>query len=151
MARAGVFLSACYDVGAALWEIDPAGGKRRETWARGGVLDAHYATPVLIDGNLYGFHGRQETGQELRCIDPLTGDVRWSEAFATGSVIAAGKQLIILTEKGELVIAPADPKAFKPTARGQILGATTRAIPALADSRLYARDSKRLVCVDLSR
>jgi len=146
-----VFLSACYDVGAALWEIDPAGGKRREIWARGSALDAHYATPVLIDGNLYGFHGRQETGQELRCIDPLTGDLRWSEAFATGSVIAAGKQLIILTEKGELIIAPADPKAFKPTARGQILGATTRAIPALADSRLYARDSRRLVCVDLSR
>jgi outer membrane protein assembly factor BamB len=145
-----VFLSACYDVGAAVWEIDPGAGSKRDLWARGDVLDAHYATPVLVGGKLYGFHGRQETGQELRCIDLLTGKVLWSEAFPTGSVIASGNQLVILTEKGELVLAPADPKVFKPSARGQILGATTRAIPALADSHLYARDSKRLVCVDLS-
>ena len=145
-----VFLSACYDVGAAVWEIDPAAGSKREIWARGGVLDAHYATPVLVDGKLYGFHGRQETGQELLCIDPLGGKVLWSENFATGSVIAAGNQLIILTEKGELILAPAEPDGFKPSARGQILGATTRAIPALADARLFARDSKKLVCVDLA-
>ncbi|MGI9241750.1 MAG: PQQ-binding-like beta-propeller repeat protein [Verrucomicrobiales bacterium] len=146
-----VFLTACYDVGAALWELDPAGGTKHKTWERGGVLDAHYATPVLVGGKLYGFHGRQETGQELRCIDPLDGRVHWSEKIATGSVIAAGEQLVILTEKGELILAAADPGAFTPGGRGQILGASARAIPALSGGRLYARDGKRLVCVDLNQ
>jgi len=146
-----VFLTAAYDVGAALWSIDPAKKASTEIWARGDVIDAHYATPVPVDAHIFGFHGRQETGQELRCIDPLTGKVNWSQSLTTGCVIAAGKQLIVLTEKGELILAPADPKKFAPTARGQILGATTRAIPALADAKLYARDGKNLVCVDLSK
>ena len=144
-----VFLSACYDVGAALWEIDPAAQSWKEIWAKGNVLDAHYATPVPVGGKLYGFHGRQETGQELRCIDPDDGKIHWSKSLATGSVIAAGDQLVILTERGELILAPADPEEFKPSGRGQILGATTRAFPAIADGLLYARDGKNLVCVDL--
>ena len=32
------------------------------------ALDCHYSTPVFDDGYLYGFHGRQEQGQTLRCI-----------------------------------------------------------------------------------
>lgn len=146
-----VFLSACYDVGAALWEIDPATKSKKSIWERGDVLDAHYATPIPVGGKLYGFHGRQESGQELRCIDPSNGKVHWSQSLTTGSLIATSKQLIILTEKGELILAPASPKSFAPTARGQILGATSRAIPALANSHFYARDSKNLVCVDLSK
>ena len=145
-----VFLSAAYDVGAALWKIDPAKKTTSEVWARGGVIDAHYATPVPVGDHLFGFHGRQETGQQLRCIDPLTGKVAWSQSLTTGSLIAAGKQLVILTEKGELILAPASKDKFAPTARGQILGATARAIPALSDGRFYARDDKNLVCVDLS-
>jgi outer membrane protein assembly factor BamB len=145
-----VFLSACYDLGAALWKIDPAKRTIRPTWARGGVLDAHYATPVPAGGKLYGFHGRQESGQELRCIDPIDGTIHWKSPMRPGSLIATKDQLIILTEKGELILAPTSPDGFKPTGRGQILGATTRAIPALADGHLYARDGKNLVRVDLS-
>ena len=150
ISRNRAFLSSCYDVGAALWEFDPAKNTNQKIWARENVLDVHYATPVQVGDHLYGFHGRQETGQELRCIDPVKGKVVWKKPFTTGSVIAAEKQLVILTEKGELVIAPASPNGFEPTARGQILGATTRAIPALADGRLYARDGKNLVCIDLA-
>lgn len=146
-----VFLSACYDVGAALWELDPEGGSKKVRWAGGGVLDAHYATPVPLGDAIYGFHGRQETGQELRCIDPRSGKVHWSTKMTTGSLIAAGKQLIVLTEKGELILAPAKTSGFEASARGQILGATARAIPALSSGRLYARDDRRLVCVDLNK
>ena len=58
--------------------------------------------------------------------------------------------LVVVTEKGELLLGPATPTAFKPTGRGQILGAVTRAFPALAGGRLYARDGKNLVAVDLT-
>ena len=64
-------------------------------------------------------------------------------------VIATGGGAFIDDETRELILAPASKEGFKPTARGQILGATTRAIPALSTGLLYARDDKRLVCVDL--
>jgi hypothetical protein len=61
----------------------------------------------------------------------------------------AGQRLLILTEKGEVVAAPATPEAFKPSARARILKSECRAHPALAGGLLYARDRDTMVCVDL--
>ncbi len=143
------FLSACYGVGGALWQVQPD-FSLKAVWREQDRLDCHYGTPVFVDGHLYGFHGRQEQGQTLRCIEAATGKVKWtSDRLPAGTVLASGSQLVALTEKGELILQPASPDAFKPTARDQILTATTRAFPALADGVLYARDGKNLVAVEL--
>ena len=148
--RNRVFLSACYSVGACVWDFDQA-LKGREVWRETGRLDSHYATPIFLDGFLYGFHGRQEEGQVLRCIDAATGKVKWSSPeLPAGSLLAAARTLVVLTEKGELVLVAANPEKFNVLARGQILGAVTRAVPALANGILYARDGRQLVAVDIS-
>jgi hypothetical protein len=66
-------------------------------------------------------------------------------------VTLAGNRLLILREGGELIIAAASPEAFRPIARAQILPATVRAYPALADGFLYVRNENTLVCLDLRR
>jgi hypothetical protein len=49
-----------------------------------------------------------------------------------------------------LLIAPATPQGFKPTARAAVLqGSVARPYPALADGILYARNENTLVAVDL--
>ena len=63
----------------------------------------------------------------------------------------ASDQLLILTEKGELIRAPATPLQFKPSARAQILPFQVRAYPALAHGLLYARSKDKLVCADLTK
>jgi hypothetical protein len=131
-----------------MWEARAGDGLER-VWSAAGRLDVHYGTPVFLDGHLYGFHGRQEEGQELRCIAAADGSVKWSARLPAGSVLIADGTLVVLTEKGELILAPATPAGFKPTGRGQILAAVTRAFPALAHGRLYARDGQNLVAVDL--
>lgn len=144
-----VFTSACYDVGAALWEIGKD-DKLTAAWRAGEKLDCHYSTPVLVDGNLYGFHGRQETGQELRCVAATDGRVRWSTPLNAGHLIASGQQLLILTETGELILSESSPdKAPALSERGEILRGGHRAPPALADGLLFAKDKSRMVCVDL--
>ncbi len=144
-----VFTSACYDTGAAVWEIGK-GDTLTTSWRGGGKMDCHYSTPVLLDGMLYGFHGRQEQGQELRCVTALDGKMNWSVPLDAGQVTACGKQLVILTQGGELILAKASPdKAPDITARSEILRGGHRAPPALAGGLLFARDKSRLVCVDL--
>ena len=144
-----VFTSACYDVGAAVWEIGKD-DKLTAVWRAGDKLDCHYSTPVLVDGNLYGFHGRQESGQQLRCVSAKDGTVRWSTPLAAGHVIACGTRLVILTEGGELILTSASSdKAPTLTARGEILRGGHRAPPALANGLLFAKDKSSLVCVDL--
>jgi outer membrane protein assembly factor BamB len=143
-----IFLSASYGTGAALLHFDEKSPQK--IWAGDDILSNHYATSVAADGFLYGFDGRQERGPNLRCVELKTGKIRWSEdQFGAGTVVLAGKNLLILTEKGELLIAPATPDGFKATSRAQILDFQCRAYPAIADGLFYARSEKTMVCVDL--
>src|SRR5262245_66298049 len=105
-------------------------------------MSNHYATSVVHNGVLYGFHGRQEFNPSFRAVELATGKVRWSEdRFRAGTVTLAGDTLVILRETGELVLADASPIGFRPRARAQILPPTLRAHPALSDGKLYARNS----------
>ena len=135
-----IFLSATYETGAALVRVkDDA---LSEVWSSDESMSNHYATSVVRDGVLYGFHGRQEFNPSFRAVDLNTGKVRWSEdRFRAGTVTLAGDTLVILREPGELVLAQASPQAFRPIARAQILPPTLRAYPAIADGILYVRNS----------
>src|SRR5262249_9782062 len=115
-------------------------------------MSNHYNTSVACNGYLYGFHGRQESGARLRCIELATGKVRWtSEQAGCGEMILANGTFIILTEHGELLSVQAKPEAYKELARAQILSRPSRSPIALANGKLYARDSKKLVCLSLKR
>ena len=143
-----VFLSASYGTGAVLLRVRD--DKPLEVWSGDDVLSNHYATSVHRDGFLYGFDGRQEQTPRLRCVEAATGKVRWTEEdFGAGTVVLAGDRLLILTEKGELVVAPATPQGFKPSGRARILKSVCRAHAAFAGGLLYARDQDTMVCVDL--
>jgi outer membrane protein assembly factor BamB len=145
-----IFVSAEYGPGAGVLRIE--GSALTPLWTSDEILNNHYATSVYRDGILYGFHGRQEFGPSLRAVELRTGKVRWNQdRFMAGSMILAGSRLLILRESGELVLAPASPDAFKPLARAQVLPATVRAFPALADGFLYARNEKTLVSLDLRK
>jgi outer membrane protein assembly factor BamB len=145
-----VFISASYQTGATLLQID--GATARKLWTSDEVLSNHYATSVVRDGYLYGYHGRQEEGPSLRCAELQSAKVVWNvERFGAGTVTLAGNQLVLLKEDGELLLAPASPKEFRPVSRTKLLPATVRAYPAIAHGLLYARNEDTLICVDLRR
>ena len=145
-----IFISASYGTGAALLKLD--GGKLEKVWSSDDAISSHYATSVLRDGFLYGMHGRNDPGFSpavLRCIAWATGKVQWSEPVGPSTITLVNGQLLLMTEKGELIRVEANPKAFKQISRAQILGAGVRAYPALADGLFYARSKTKLLCVDL--
>jgi hypothetical protein len=145
-----VFVSASYGTGAALLEVN--GSQFHKVWSNDDSMSNHYSTCVYRDGFLYGFHGRQEEGQALRSVELRTGKVMWSkDGFGAGTVTLAGDRLLVLRENGELMMAPASPKDFVPTARARILNGVVRSYPAIANGRLYARSEHTLVCVRLSQ
>src|SRR5579872_987700 len=140
-----VFLSASYGTGATLLQID--GNSAKQLWSSDDVLSNHYATSIYRDGFLYGYHGRQEFGQTLRSVELKTGKVQWNvDGFGAGTATLAGDRLLLMRENGELVLAPASPKEFRPLARAQLLTPTVRAYPAIADGKLYVRNERTLAC-----
>jgi outer membrane protein assembly factor BamB len=149
-----VFLSASYGLGAVLLKITSDGPQK--IWSGDDILSNHYATSVRLNGFLYGIHGRTDPGFEpsasLRCVELKTGKVRWQQdGFGAATLTLAGDQLFILTEKGELIRAPATPSAFKPLDRAQVLPTQVRAHPALANGLFYARSKDKLVCLGLQK
>ncbi len=144
-----LFLSACYDVGASLWQWKPE-GKLTRLWQKEDVLDAHYSTPVHYDGYLYGFHGRQEFGQSLRCVRAQDGKVMWeSGRVAGGTLLRVRDTLLVLTEAGELWLVDASPTKFNRRGQEQILRGGHRSHGAFSNGVFFARDDRQVVAVDL--
>ena len=145
-----IFVSAEYGPGAGVLRWD--GESLTEVWSSNDALSNHYATSVYREGYLYGYHGRQEFGPSLRAVEFRTGEVRWSvDRFGAGSIVLAGDHLLLVRERGELVLAEASPEDFTPIVWAQILPATIRAYPALSDGFLYVRNDDTLVALDLRR
>jgi outer membrane protein assembly factor BamB len=143
-----IFISASYGAGAALLRFHESGPDK--IWSNDETLSNHYATSIYHEGFLYGFDGRQEQGCHLRCVEMKTGKVQWSkEGLGAGSLLLVKDQLLILTERGQLIRAPATPFGFKAAAQAQILPFTVRAYPAVAGDLLYARSRDKLVCLNL--
>ena len=145
-----LFISAQYGTGAGVFRI--AGLEMEEVWAADDVLSNHYATSVYHDGYLYGYHGRQEYGPSFRAVAFDSGEVAWDTGpFGSGSVTVAGELLVLMKESGELVLAEASSDGFVPVASVQLLPATVRAYPAIADGHLFVRNDDTLLAVDLTR
>ena len=143
-----IFLSASYGTGAVLLQV--ANNAVKPVWSGDESMSNHYSTSVYKDGYLYGFEGRQEFGQSLRCVELATGKVMWNvDGFGAGTLLIAGDSLVITRESGELVLAPVSPKAFRYNARAQLVPGIVRAYPALADGRYYIRNDRQLSAFDL--
>lgn len=155
--------AAYYRVGSVLLRVRPDGEGVDEVW-RGTSMEAHWSTPLLIDGRLYGFGGRNEPDAVLRCVEFATGRMLWEReerwaprssrqpaVFGRGSMIAADGRLVALGEGGLLGLFRPSPTACEELGRWQVpsLAYPCWAAPVLADGRLYLRSEDRLVCLDL--
>jgi outer membrane protein assembly factor BamB len=143
-------ITAGYDVGAHLLGVMES--SFAEIWHQEDALDCHYATPVKVGGHIYGFHGRQESGMHLRCLEVATGKVVWEdpEGLRGGTLIAVGDKLLVFTEMGELWLVRASPAKFEKLAAIQITRAGHRCHTAFANGIFYTRDAEKLVAVKIT-
>lgn len=141
-----VFISSGYERGGALVEL--AGGSPKVVWENKN-LRCQLNAPVLIGGHLYAIDGNTGKGQ-LRCVEAATGTVKWTFPDTRhGALTAADGQLIVVSEKGELMIGEATPTAFQPTSRAQVAGGLYWTTPVLSNGRIYIRNGAGVVtCLD---
>jgi outer membrane protein assembly factor BamB len=111
------------------------------------MMRNHFNTCILLDGYLYG----NDMGA-LKCVELNTGNQQWQQAgIGDGTLIAAGGNLIVLTERGALRIVKASPKQYTELASAQVIGGRCFALPVLAHGRIYCRNEDgELICLDVS-
>jgi outer membrane protein assembly factor BamB len=143
-----VWLTSGYSKGSALLRATPHAAE--ELW-RNRELRNQMSPGVVIDGRVYAVDGDENAECLLKCLDYQTGDLRWQAGgLGAATLIASGDTLILLGDKGELVLARASPEEFQPLARGAVLTGKCWTPPSLAGGRIYCRNAEgEVVCVDL--
>jgi outer membrane protein assembly factor BamB len=133
-----VFISSGYDQGGALVEVTASG--REEVW-RNREMKNHFNNSVHHEGVLYGFDNAL-----LKALDAATGTTLWRErGFGTGSLILAGRHLVLLSEEGELALAEPSRAGLRVLARAPALEGQSWTPPSLARGRLYLRNQREIV------
>ncbi len=142
-----VFISTNYGVGAAVIQIKGKSGKLDvETVWRNKKMKNHFNTSVLHDNHLFGFDNAI-----FKCIDAATGEEKWkTRGFQKGSLLFVDGHLIVLGERGRLALVEVDPSEYKEKASAQILKGKCWTMPTLAGGKLYLRNQKEMLCLDVS-
>jgi outer membrane protein assembly factor BamB len=139
-----LFLSSNYGSGGVLLRLK-AKGAPEVVW-KSLAMQNHFSTCVLYQGHLYGF-----STDRLRCVEFKTGKVKWDKTdLGKGSLLIADKHLIVLGEHGALVLAEATSSGYVEKARWQALEGRCWSVPVLAHGKLYVRNEKRLMALDLA-
>lgn len=142
-----VLITSGYNTGAAL--LDLKSGQPVEVW-RNKKLAGQMASPVVWDNHVYGIHGNAGKGSVV-CLSLPTGEQRWSDpASGCGALMLADGKLLIMSERGDLIIAEARPDRFTVLSRVPVLNSKCWVMPVLANGILYARGNHGdLVALDL--
>jgi outer membrane protein assembly factor BamB len=140
------FISTWYKMGCVL--LDISGSQPQIVW-QNKDMNNHYCTSILWQDHLYGFDV-----SILKCLDFGTGKVKWQRkgGFGRGQLIMADGKLIILTEKGKLIIGDASPQGFEPILEAQVIEGRCFTGPVLSGGKIYIRNlTGDLVSVQLKQ
>ncbi len=142
-----LFISSGYGHGAALVEVaaETDGFAVRTVWENTAMKN-RFATSVLYQGNVYGLDERI-----LTCLDLETGERRWKGGrYGHGQLLLAGSHLVVLSEKGEVVLVEATPEEHREVARFAALSGKTWNVPAIGGGVLLVRNSRQMAAYDIA-
>jgi outer membrane protein assembly factor BamB len=162
-----VFVSGAqvYNLGSVAYRVSENNNTWTTTqlWSNVGfasTLASVWMTPVCHDGFLYGQFGVQSfdsVNAQLKCVEMRTGIVKWSiNGFGRGATLLVDGGLLVLTEKGELVLANVNTNAYVEVARCLAIpfwnSATNKCwnSPAVCDGRVFVRSTSTVACYDFS-
>lgn len=155
-----IFMTAGYGAGGMMFRVTETGGGfsaellYRHRPAEGFACEQQ--TPIYHDGLLYGIMPKDAgalRGQFV-CYRP-DGSLVWSSGqanrFGLGPFLLANGKFYVLSDDGTLTVIEASRERYVQLGRAKVLDGQDAWGPiALAANRMIIRDSKRMVCIDVS-
>ena len=144
-----LFVASGYSTGGALFELRAADGATRVTRAwTSPKMRNQFSSSLYHDGHIYGFDN-----STLKCLDARTGEERWAvrEGFGHGSLTLADGHLYVLGDRGRLALVEATPEAYREKGAAEVIDGKCWTVPTLAGGRLYLRNERELVALDVRR
>jgi outer membrane protein assembly factor BamB len=150
-----VYCSAGYGMGSAAARVAKSseGWTATELWRQAGnKICNHWSTPVAYNGHLYGLFGFKEYGNcPLKCIDLATGAEKWSQpGFGPGNLILVDGHLLVLGDRGQLVLVKPEPGAYREVSRTQAVAGKCWSTPVVSEGRVYVRSTREGAALDIA-
>lgn len=130
--------------------FDVSGSKPKELW-RNDDVKTKMSSAVVHDGHAFAVNSDGDHKNSLICVSLATGKTVWSQkGFGQGTLTLAGGKLVVLGEKGTLVVADATGAGYKLVGEAQVLGSRCWVKPVLSYGQVFMKNNKgQVVCADL--
>jgi outer membrane protein assembly factor BamB len=151
-----MLLASSVTYGSLGLRLGTADGKpsAAQAW-KNSALTCYFSTPVAVDtGHVYMVTGTLVPPPQvtLRCVDMSSGKELWSKPkvgkYHASLLRTANDKLLMLDDLGNLIMLKPSLKGYVELAHAHVCGPTW-AHPALANGRLYLRDEKELICLQM--
>jgi outer membrane protein assembly factor BamB len=146
-----MFVSAEYNAGAKVVELQRSGMQTtaRELWSTP-RLRLHHGNAMRIGSAIYFSSGGKGSQAILSAVDARSGTILWQErSIEKATFVWADQKLITLDQEGTLMIAYPSPQGFRIASKAPLLTKLSWTPPTLVGTRLYIRDRRSMMAVDL--
>lgn len=162
-----VYLGECYSRGGIVLEFDE-NLKSKVLWKER-FFGMHWTMPILLEGHLYGFAGRNIPDTQFKCANAETGKILWendmqwrkdgrTHGLFRASMLQADGRIFCLGEDGALAELKLTPKGPETIQRVRLFAArSTWTLPSLHRGLLYVSQNEhdlvtkqppRIICYD---
>jgi len=144
-------VSSAYSGGSRGLQLNQQNGKTtvKELWASR-RMRVHHGTMLRLGDLVFGSSGDFGPAP-MTAVDVRTGQTVWQDrTFPKANFIYADGKLILLDEDGVLALVTLSPQGMKVISKTNLLTHLSWTPPTLAGTRLYIRDRKTIMALDLS-
>jgi len=145
-----VFVTSAYNGGSRAIQLSGTNGRMsaKELWASN-RMRVHFSTAMRVGDYVYGSSGDFGPAP-MTAVEVKTGKVAWQDrSFPKANFIYADGKFIVLDEDGALSLANFSPQGAKVLSRVSLLQNNAWTVPSLAGTRLYLRDRRSMMALDL--
>jgi outer membrane protein assembly factor BamB len=145
-----LFISSAYSGGSRVLKLSRSGGKTsvEELWANR-LMRIHFTNAIRVGDLIYGSSGDFGPAP-FTAVDVKTGKILWrNRSFPRASFLFADGRFIILDEDGQLLLATATSEGLTVTSKVELLKSQSWTVPSLSGTRLYVRDRKDIIALEL--
>jgi outer membrane protein assembly factor BamB len=146
-----MFVSSEYGGGAKVIELQRNGQQTRATelWSSN-RLRLHHGNAIRVGDAIYFSSGGKGSQAILSAVEVRSGKILWQErSIEKATFVWADQKLITLDQNGSLMIAHPSPQGFQIAAKADLLTRLSWTPPVLVGTRLYIRDRRTMMAVDL--
>jgi outer membrane protein assembly factor BamB len=144
-------------VGLKIHKKDDGSFEAKQVW-KNPKLTCYFSTPIPVGKKhvyvVTGTASLKNATSALHCVEIETGKILWTEPkigkYHAAMLKTGDDKLLLLSDLGDLILFEPNETAYKELSRSKVVkGEQIWAHPAIVEGKVYFRDEKELICLQM--